>query len=209
MSITLSRCSRPSIRLCAPAASRDLNSRCDNAGNNVLVISDDLPEPETPVMITIRPRGSSAVMSFRLFSRAPTMRTHLPLPVRRSPGMATVRWPLRNCPVNDSGRAMMSSIVPSATTRPPCSPAPGPMSTIQSAARIVSSSCSTTMSVFPRSRSRSSVRIRRALSRWCRPILGSSRMYSTPVSPEPIWVASRIRCASPPDSVAAVRLTVR
>src|SRR5438045_3698411 len=37
--------------------------------------------------------------------------------------------------------------------RPPCSPAPGPMSTIQSAARIVSSSCSTTINVLPRSRS--------------------------------------------------------
>ena len=33
---------------------------------------------------------------------------------------------------------------------PPCSPAPGPMSTIQSAVRMVSSSCSTTISVLPR-----------------------------------------------------------
>ena len=32
---------------------------------------------------------------------------------------------------------------------PPCSPARGPMSTTQSAARIVSSSCSTTISVLP------------------------------------------------------------
>ena len=36
------------------------------------------------------------------------------------------------------------------TTCPPCSPAPGPMSTIQSAARMVSSSCSTTISVLPK-----------------------------------------------------------
>ena len=40
---------------------------------------------------------------------------------------------------------MTSSGVPSATTWPPCTPAPGPMSTSQSAVRIASSSCSTTM----------------------------------------------------------------
>ena len=31
-------------------------------------------------------------------------------------------------------------------------------------------------------------------------------MYSTPMSVVPIWVASRMRCASPPDSVWLVRL---
>ena len=54
---------------------------------------------------------------------------------------------------------------PEWTTWPPCSPAPGPMSTTQSAVRIVSSSCSTTMSVLPRSRIPRSVRMSRALSR--------------------------------------------
>ena len=34
---------------------------------------------------------------------------------------------------------------------PPCSPAPGPISTIKSASLIVSSSCSTTITEFPRS----------------------------------------------------------
>ena len=34
-------------------------------------------------------------------------------------------------------------------------------------------------------------------------------MYSTPTRLEPICVASRIRCASPPDSVAAARSSVR
>ena len=38
---------------------------------------------------------------------------------------------------------------------------------------------------------------------------GSSRIYSTPISPLPIWVARRIRWASPPDSVAAARDKVR
>ena len=49
---------------------------------------------------------------------------------------------------------MTASGVPSATTWPPWTPAPGPISTSQSAVRIASSSCSTTMTVLPRSRSR-------------------------------------------------------
>jgi len=36
--------------------------------------SDDLPEPETPVTQTRRPRGIATVMSLRLFSRAPCTR---------------------------------------------------------------------------------------------------------------------------------------
>ena len=47
---------------------------------------------------------------------------------------------------------------------------------------------------------------RRSLSRGCRPMDGSSSTYSTPRSFEPICVASRMRCASPPESVAAERL---
>ena len=38
---------------------------------------------------------------------------------------------------------------------------------------------------------------------------GSSRIYSTPMREEPIWVASRIRWLSPPDRVPASRLRVR
>jgi hypothetical protein len=53
---------------------------------------------------------------------------------------------------------------------------PGPMSMTQSAVRIVSSSCSTTSTVLPRSRSRVSVAMSFALSRWWSPIDGSSRM---------------------------------
>ncbi len=63
---------------------------------------------------------------------------------------------------------------PDTTISPPCSPAPGPMSTTWSATRMVSSSCSTTRTVLPSSRSRMSVSMRRRLSRWCRPIDGSS-----------------------------------
>ena len=109
----------------------------------------------------------------------------------------------------DSGDDSRSATVPDTTTLPPCSPAPGPMSTTQSAVRMVSSSCSTTISVLPRSRSRVSVWISRWLSRWCNPIDGSSSTYSTPTRPDPICVANRIRCASPPDSVAAGRFNDR
>ncbi len=114
-----------------------------------------------------------------------------------------------NAPVIDSADASRSATVPDTTTLPPCSPAPGPMSTTQSAVRMVSSSCSTTIRVLPRSRSLVRVWISRWLSRWCSPIDGSSSTYSTPTSPEPIWVASRIRCASPPDRVAAGRFSDR
>src|SRR5659263_133452 len=37
---------------------------------------------------------------------------------------------------------------------------------------------------------------------------GSSKMYSTPIKPEPICVARRIRCASPPERVADERFSV-
>ena len=51
--------------------------------------------------------------------------------------------------MTEPGVAAISSAGPSATTWPPCSPAPGPMSTSQSAARIICSSCSTTSTVLP------------------------------------------------------------
>ena len=105
----------------------------------------------------------------------------------------------------DSSHCMISSAVPTATTLPPCSPAPGPISTMQSAASIVSSSCSTTSTELPKSRRCIRVCSSLSLSLWCSPMLGSSRIYATPTSPEPICVASRMRCASPPDSVPVAR----
>ena len=115
----------------------------------------------------------------------------------------------RYAPVIDRLFFNRPSTVPLCTMCPPCSPAPGPMSTTQSAVRMVSSSCSTTISVLPRFFSRTSVSISLWLSRWCRPMLGSSRTYRTPTRPEPIWVANRIRCASPPDRVPAARSSDR
>ena len=93
-------------------------------------------------------------------------------------------WPAPGSPGRRSGTAPSPSAAPrgcpparpSATTSPPCSPAPGPMSTMWSAERMVSSSCSTTITVLPRSRRRSRVSMSLRLSRWCRPMDGSSRM---------------------------------
>ena len=88
-----------------------------------------------------------------VLARAPDA-SALPLPLRRFGGMGTARSPRRNAPVIERSSARIASSVPAAMTSPPCSPAPGPMSITQSAVRIVSSSCSTTISVLPRSRSR-------------------------------------------------------
>ena len=48
-----------------------------------------------------------------------------------------------------------------------------------------------------------------SLSLWCKPILGSARIYKTPVSALPICVASLMRWLSPPDKVDALRDKVR
>ena len=169
----------------------------------------DLPEPDTPVTQIILPRGKSTVMSRRLFSRALTTRRNLPLPSRRCWGTSTYLRPDRYCPVMLRLDLQISATLPAATISPPCTPAPGPTSTRKSAWRIVSSSCSTTMRVLPRSRRRFMVAMSLSLSRWCRPMLGSSSTYSTPVRALPIWVARRIRWLSPPERDAAPRERVR
>ena len=80
-------------------------------------------------------------------------------------------------------------------------PAPGPISIIWSAEFIVSSSCSTTITVLPRSFNLDKVPSNLSLSLWCNPIDGSSKTYNTPVKPDPIWEANLILCDSPPDNV--------
>ena len=112
----------------------------------------------------------------RLCSRAPRTTSLWRLPLRRLAGIATERSPRRKAPVMERGSARTTSSGPLAMISPPCSPAPGPMSTTQSAVRIVSSSCSTTRTVLPRSRNRVRVAMSFALSFWWSPIDGSSRM---------------------------------
>jgi len=172
--------------------------------------SVDLPEPETPVTQVNTPSGNFTLMFFKLFSVAfltsiafdfTTFLLFL--------GISIFFLPLKYWPVTESFTNLTSSAVPCAITLPPWTPAPGPISIIWSAAYIVSSSCSTINNVFPRSLNFLSVAINLSLSLWWRPILGSSKIYITPVSPEPIWVAKRIRCASPPDKVPALLDNVR
>ncbi len=207
---TLSSCFIPVIRVCLPGTVRAPFSSLASARYMISLTRVDLPEPDTPVTATRQPSGNATSTFRRLCSLAPlTTTSRLFDGDRRVSGTGIEARPDRYAPVSDFSLVSRSWTGPDTTTQPPCSPAPGPMSTTQSAARMVSSSCSTTISVFPRSRSRSSVSSSRLLSRWCRPIDGSSSTYSTPTSPDPIWVASRIRCASPPASVAEARFRLR
>lgn len=69
-----------------------------------------------------------------------------------------------------------AATVPSNTTSPPCTPAPGPRSTTWSAIAMTSGSCSTTRTVFPRSLNAFSSAVSLPTSCGCRPVLGSSKM---------------------------------
>ena len=141
----------------------------------ISLTSELLPEPDTPVTQVMTPRGKSTLMFFRLFSAAP--RTVIqPVGFLRSDGTGILSLPLKYAPVTDSWLSIISWAVPMAITCPPCSPAPGPISTMQSAARMVSSSCSTTSTLLPRSRRWTRVFKSLSLSLWWRPMLGSSRI---------------------------------
>ena len=90
--------------------------------------SVDLPDPLTPVTQMNLPTGSSTSISFRLCSAAPSTRNQPASWMRRS-GVGMTRRPDRYAPVIDSLTRATWAAVPLATTMPPCSPAPGPMST--------------------------------------------------------------------------------
>ena len=150
MSITLSSCCVPSIPSHSPGTVLALLSLLARVLYNISLTSELLPEPDTPVTQVITPRGNSTSIFLRLFSLAPNTLIE-PVGCLLVSGTSILSLLLRYAPVMDSLTFIMSFAVPSATTCPPCSPAPGPISTIQSAANIVSSSCSTTISVLPRS----------------------------------------------------------
>ena len=77
----------------------------------------------------ITPSGTLTVRFLRLCVRAPRTVSQ-PEGVLRVTGMGMPRRPERYAPVMDALQAMISSAVPCAISSPPCSPAPGPMSTI-------------------------------------------------------------------------------
>ena len=101
-------------------------------------------------MATNFPKGIFTSIFLRLLHAAPLIVKYLPLPGRREEGTSIFFLPDRYCPVIERGSFSKSSTLPFATTSPPWTPGPGPISTRKSAARIVSSSCSTTINVLPR-----------------------------------------------------------
>ena len=74
---------------------------------------------------------------------------------------------------------------------------------------MISSSCSTTITVFPKSRRESNTLINRSVSFGCKPMLGSSKIYIDPTKLLPSEVAKLIRCDSPPESVAEFLFKVK
>src|SRR6185312_12971151 len=110
----------------------------------------------------------------------------------------------RYCPVNEPSTSATSSGVPVATISPPASPPSGPRSISQSACLITSRLCSITSTVFPASTSRWRTSSSFSMSAKCRPVVGSSSMYSVlPVATFDSSFESFTRCASPPDRVVA------
>ena len=175
ISITLSNCSSPLIDLCLPGMHLARLSCFARLLYNTSLTNELLPEPDTPVTQVITPTGNFTLTFLRLFSAAPRTSTQ-PAGLRRFDGIAICFRPLRYAPVKESSFCMISCAVPCATTSPPNAPAPGPISTIWSAASIVSSSCSTTINVLPRSRNFNKVFKSLSLSLWWSPILGSSKI---------------------------------
>ncbi len=142
----------------------------------------DLPDPLTPVTAVIDPEREAHGDVLQVV-RLRTVHRELPDRVDPAPLDGRLdRAPTGQVVAGDRLVVVEQRLRTNRSGRParPCSPAPGPMSTIQSAVRMVSSSCSTTMRVLPRFLSLISVSMSRRLSRWWRPMLGSSSTYSTP-----------------------------
>ncbi|MDT4881235.1 hypothetical protein FQZ97_1170690 [compost metagenome] len=89
-------------------------------GKSVLLINVDLPEPDTPVTQVKRPIGISRSTLRRLLPRAP-LRVSDSFLLRgvRLAGTAIFTLPDRYLPVRESGCAITSAGVPSATMCPP------------------------------------------------------------------------------------------
>ena len=83
------------------------------------------------------------------------------------------------------------------------------MSITSSAARMISSSCSTTTTVLPISLSFLSTEISLSVSLGCNPMLGSSRIYMEPTRELPRAVTRFTLWLSPPESVFMVLFRLR
>ena len=150
MTMVLSIASNPSILSWRPG---DVSLPCisrNSAGAKVEATKEDLPEPDTPVTATIQPSGIDTSMLRRLFSLAPKICIHRPSSgVFLSSGIGIFSLPDKYAPVMLCSLEINSLNSPLTSTFPPSLPAPGPMSTSQSACFSVASSCSTTSNVLP------------------------------------------------------------
>ena len=210
MFITLSRCSSPSILShFISLFNLDLLRMNELIGKRVWLINEDFPEPDTPVIHVNNPIGIFTDIFWRLFSEALIILIFFSDGFFLLDGIWILFSPLRYLAVRDFLFLRIALISPSAHISPPCLPAPGPISIIWSADLIASSSCSTTMTVLPKFLRFFKVFISFVLSLWWRPIEGSSKTYVTPTNPDPIWLASLILWASPPDNVWALLSRVR
>ena len=174
--ITLSKYSSPLIfSHFISLESFDLLSIKELNGSNVWFIKEDFPEPETPVIHVKRPTGISVEIFCKLFSDALMIWILSPKGLSLFLGILISFSPERYCAVIEFLFLNISFRVPSAHISPPCFPAPGPISIIWSAHLMASSSCSTTITVLPRFLRLFRVLISFSLSRWWRPIEGSSK----------------------------------
>ena len=176
ISITLSTSSVPSIFSKASVFRELLLRIFDKAGKSVWLIRVDFPEPETPVTLTIFPRGISKSIFLRLFPEHPKS---LIFPLS-SICFFFLIWilffPKTYWEVREFFAFFRDSTFPEKHTSPPWIPAFGPMSMMWSASSIVSWSCSTTITVLPSSFNLLRVDNSFLLSLWCKPIEGSSKI---------------------------------
>ena len=135
--------------------------------------SDDLPAPETPETTTSwRERNLDRDVLQVVRARADDAQRRLPRPrrPRAQPELAAQRAPGRATPDARAAPPRCPRTPAARRRRPPR----GPRSITWSAAATISGACSTTTTVLPWSRIRSSTRTSRRESRGCRPIEGSS-----------------------------------
>jgi len=118
IAISLSRCSSPSIRSCAPGFPFAAVQVAAESSTRMSVTSELLPEPDTPVMHTSPPSRISTSTFFRLLWRAPTIRSCLPLGGRVWAGTSIFSWPLRYWPVRLRFSRAIARASPRATTSP-------------------------------------------------------------------------------------------
>ena len=200
-------CPAPSTRVCRPGTCRAPLSLLASTDARMSLTNVDLPEPDTPVTEVSTPSGNDTSISRRLCSRAPTtvscrlrstgrrMRGDLDLLFARKIGAGNrIRigqqlFVRRRCA--RSGRR---------ARRPPgrCRPPSRHARWCRGRARRRSACC---RDPAAGSMSRSAACCRADADRWTVRRARTAR----PTSPDPICVASRMRCASPPDSVAAAR----